>query len=107
MIRVFTIGDALSSLCPGVEWSIYGNDYNTLIFHNSEEKPTLEQLQLEIKRLQQEYDNKLFQRQRATEYPPLQDLADALYWQSKGDNSKMEAYVAACEAVKEKYPKGV
>ncbi len=47
----------------------------------------------------------LYRRQRQPEYPPLQDLADALYWQSKGDNTKMEAYLAACEAVKQKYPK--
>jgi hypothetical protein len=43
---------------------------------------------------------------RAPEYPPLTDLADAIYWQSQGDNSKMEAYMAAVEAVKQKYPKG-
>ena len=39
------------------------------------------------------------------EYPPMTDLADALYWQSKGDESKMTAYLAAVEAVKLKYPK--
>lgn len=58
-------------------------------------------------RLQEESQKVKYKLDRIREYPPLQDLADALYWQSKGDNSKMEAYVAACEAVKEKYPKGV
>jgi len=38
-------------------------------------------------------------------YPPLADLADALYWQSKGDDSKMVAYHAAVEAVKARFPK--
>ena len=42
---------------------------------------------------------------RAPEYPPLSDLADAIYWQSQGDNTKMEAYLAAVDAVKQKYPK--
>ena len=42
---------------------------------------------------------------RAPEYPPLTDLADAMYWSSQGDNTKLEAYYAACEAVKNKYPK--
>jgi len=42
---------------------------------------------------------------RANEYPPLTDLADAMYWSSQGDNTKLEAYYAACEAVKLKYPK--
>ena len=42
---------------------------------------------------------------RSVEYPPLADLADAMYWSSRGDNTKLEAYYAACEAVKQKYPK--
>jgi myo-inositol-1-phosphate synthase len=42
---------------------------------------------------------------RQPEYPPLTDLADALYHQSKGDETKLTAYLAKCEAVKQKYPK--
>ena len=45
------------------------------------------------------------QEKRSLLYPPLADLADALYWNSKGDNTKLDAYYAACEAVKTKYPK--
>jgi hypothetical protein len=32
-------------------------------------------------------------------------LADAVYWKENGDNTKMEAYLAAVEAVKAEYPK--
>jgi len=46
-----------------------------------------------------------YQRQRQPEYPPISDLADALYWASEGDNTKLDAYYAACAAVKTKYPK--
>ena len=46
-----------------------------------------------------------YQRQRAPEYPPISDLADALYWASEGDTTKLTAYYAACAAVKAKYPK--
>lgn len=46
-----------------------------------------------------------YQRQRAPEYPPLSDLADALYWASEGDTTKLTTYYAACAAVKAKYPK--
>jgi hypothetical protein len=42
---------------------------------------------------------------RKMEYPPLTDLADAMYWASQGDNTKLDNYYAACEAVKLKYPK--
>lgn len=46
-----------------------------------------------------------YQRQRAPEYPPISDLADALYWASTGDSTKLDEYYAACAAVKAKYPK--
>lgn len=44
---------------------------------------------------------------RYAEYPPLADFADAMYWQSKGDNSKMAAYLSRVDAVKTKFPKPV
>ena len=46
-----------------------------------------------------------YQRQRAPEYPSAADLADGLYWASKGDSAKLDEYYAACDAVKAKYPK--
>ena len=38
-------------------------------------------------------------------YPSLGDFADAMYWNSKGDSSKLEAYYASCEKVKTDNPK--
>lgn len=46
-----------------------------------------------------------YRAKREVEYPDLAELADAMYWSSKGDNTKLEEYYAACEAVKAKYPK--
>jgi len=46
-----------------------------------------------------------YQRHRQPEYPSLAELADALYWASTGDTTKLDAYYAACGAVKAKYPK--
>ena len=56
-------------------------------------------------RLKAEFKATEYQRKRQKEYPPLTELADALYHQSKGDDTKMTAYLAKCEAVKQKYPK--
>ena len=50
-------------------------------------------------------DSQAYIENRQREYPPLADLADALYHQSKGDETKLTAYLAKCEAVKQKYPK--
>ena len=50
-------------------------------------------------------DYEQYKNKRAFEYPPLADFADAMYWASQGDNTKLDNYYAACEAVKLKYPK--
>ena len=46
-----------------------------------------------------------YQNKRMKEYPSLRDLADAMYWNSKGDSSKLTTYYAACEKVKTDNPK--
>ena len=38
-------------------------------------------------------------------YPSFGDFADAMYWNNKGDSSKLTAYYAACEKVKTDNPK--
>jgi hypothetical protein len=40
---------------------------------------------------------------RAAEYPPITDYLDGLV---KGDQAQMDKYIADCQAVKAKYPKG-
>ena len=40
--------------------------------------------------------------QRRAEYPPLINYLDAVV---KGDQAQIDAYIAACQAVKAKYPK--
>jgi hypothetical protein len=49
-----------------------------------------------------EYERTEYKRKRAAEYPPVTDYLDALV---KGDQAQIDAYVAACLAVKAKYPK--
>jgi len=39
---------------------------------------------------------------RAAEYPPMADYLDGVV---KGDQAQIDAYIAACLAVKTKYPK--
>ena len=46
-----------------------------------------------------------YQSTRQPLYPSLGDFADAMYWNSKGDLTKLEAYYAACEKVKTDNPK--
>jgi hypothetical protein len=44
-----------------------------------------------------------YKAKRATEYPPMTDYLDGIV---KGDNAQVQAYIDACLAVKNKYPKG-
>lgn len=55
--------------------------------------------------LETEWKKTEYRRLRELEYPDISDLADALYWNSKGDSSKLELYYEQCELVKIKYPK--
>jgi hypothetical protein len=41
---------------------------------------------------------------RAAEYPPITDYIDGVV---KGDQAQIDKYIADCQAVKAKYPKGV
>jgi hypothetical protein len=64
--------------------------------------PTQEEIDIEVARLKAEHDAKDYQRLRSLEYPPMTDYLDAVV---KGDQAQMQAYIDACLAVKEKYPK--
>ncbi len=97
---------ALSNIRPGAQWAWSGNTYEGLNWLDQEQtKPTVQEINTEIERLKQEELNKYYQQLRIQEYPPLSEFADAMYWQNEGDSSKMTAYLAKCEAVKQKYPK--
>ena len=52
--------------------------------------------------LQADYEAKQYQRDRAAEYPSVNDYLDGIV---KGDQAQIDAYIAACLAVKTKYPK--
>jgi len=68
-------------------------------------QPTEAELQAAYDAYVAEQNSTEYQRQRAPEYPDLKQLADGLYWASRGDTTKLDEYYAACEAVKAKYPK--
>ncbi len=95
--------DALKSLRPGAEWVHYGGGYENLEWLDKvQTKPTQEEVQVEIERLQAEYEYNEYQRKRAKEYPDFKEYLDGIV---KGDEAQVQAYIEACKAVKEKYPK--
>jgi hypothetical protein len=96
--RIPGLTDALLSLYPGAIWTLRGDklDWSD---ENELPPPTEEELQAEIERLQAEYENNQYQRDRASEYPSIQDQLDTLYHQG------YDGWKAMVDEVKNKYPK--
>ena len=88
---------ALHSLRPGAEWILRGDELEWL--DQSQTQPTEAEIAAEVARLQAEYEAKEYQRQRAAEYPSFADQFDLLY------HGGYDAWKAAIDAVKTKYPK--
>lgn len=93
--------EAVLSLVPEAEISMADGSFITWT-KPSVPPVTDAQIEAELQRLQTEYDAKQYQRQRAIEYPPITDYLDGVV---KGDQAQIDAYIAACQAVKAKYPK--
>ncbi len=93
--------EAIHSLAPNCQFSISNFDYNTLIWSDENElpPPTEEEVQAEVERLQAEYEYNQYQRDRASEYPPIKEQLDVLYHQG------YDGWKASINEVKNKYPK--
>ncbi len=98
------IDKAIISLRPNSNWVLRGDSYNGLEWlDQSQTKPTEAEINAEIIRLQAEYDAKQYQRDRASEYPSIQEQMDMQYWDAINGTTTWQD---AINAVKTKYPKG-
>ena len=80
---------------------------DTGAFDKDGKSVTLEQSKIDAARttLDAEAAAVKYKTDRQPLYPSLGDFADAMYWNSKGDSTKLEAYYTACEKVKTDNPK--
>lgn len=92
---------ALLNLRPGAQWELNGDTYEGIVWRegNALEKPTEEEVATEVLRLQNEFINNQYQRQRAKEYPSFADQFDLLY------HGGYDAWKDVIQQVKDKYPK--
>lgn len=56
----------------------------------------------DVEAVQKYVDDHAYIAKRQAEYPPITDYLDGIV---KGDQEQIDAYIAACQAVKTKYPK--
>ncbi len=99
------IPNAILSLKPGAQWNLIGDDYEGLqwlekpVYEGGQKKPTKAEVEAEVERLQAEYEYNQYQRDRASEYPSIQDQLDTLYHQG------YDGWKEMIDEVKNKYPK--
>jgi len=95
---MITTMNALESLKPGAEWLLTDDKLEWLDTKQTE--PTQEEIDAEIKRLQDQYDANEYQRSRALEYPSIPDQLDEIY------HNGVDSWKAIIKQTKNKYPKG-
>lgn len=97
---MITRTDAIHSLRPNTEWALSGNELKWLDANTT--APTDTEIDAEIVRLQAEYAAKQYQRDRAKEYPSIQEQLDMQYWDSVNGTTVWQDTI---NAIKAKYPK--
>ena len=98
--RIFDIPAALTTLRPGAQWVHRGTEYGGLEWIDQNQvKPTQEEVEAEISRLQAEYDAQQYQRLRKDAYPSVVDQLDILY------HGGYDAWRASIDEIKDQFPK--
>ena len=90
---------AIKSINPNAEVSVGGNDVNDITWHNGTTPIAKADIEAKMAELQTEYDNNIYQRDRAAEYPSIKDQLDDIY------HNGIDGWKTTIKAVKDKYPK--
>ena len=95
------ISQALTSLVPGASWGLPGDEiFSNLEWHDTTQtQPTEVEITAEITRLQAEYDNAQYARDRAEAYPSIADQLDKIY------HSGVAGWKADIKVIKDAHPK--
>mgnify|MGYP003147559610 CR=1 FL=1 len=107
---MITTVDAIRSLAPGASYAVIDGE---IVWSSPDiTQPTQAELDAEIARLQTEYDAIQYQRDRASEYPPIGDQLDALlkhlnYRRTQGDEliQQLDDIIGDWLSVKSRHPK--
>ena len=92
-----TKAEAISSLKPGAEWALAGDNLTWL--DSKQTAPTDSEITAEMTRLDTVYANEKYKRDRAAEYPSIADQLDDLY------HNGIDGWKATIKTTKDKYPK--
>ena len=97
--------DSICNLRPNAQWKLDGTTYDGLVWlekpmsKGGQSKPTEEEVNLEVERLQKKWEDAEYQRLRARAYPSIEDQLDLLY------HGGLDAWKEEINKIKEQYPK--
>lgn len=101
---MISISEAIKTINSEAEFTYKDEDISTIEWLNNTTPISKDNIELKIIELENEYNAKQYQRNRAKEYPDFKEYLDGIV---KGDQAQIDKYIADCQAVKLKYPKGL
>ena len=97
-----TIIKSILAINPTAQVSVSGDNINTITWENGTTPIPVNEILAKQQELIAEYNSKQYQRDRAKDYPSIQDQLDMQYWDKINGTNKWQQ---AINAVKQKYPK--
>jgi hypothetical protein len=97
--------NAILKINPNAQVVVRGADINTceIEWHNGTTPISKADIQAKMIEVQAEYDALQYQRNRAKEYPSIQEQLDMQYWDSVNGTNTWQDKI---NEIKTKYPKG-
>ena len=96
------IATAIRNLVPDALFSLQGEDLDGIDWQDERDRPTDAEILAEVDEVWSAWNAEEYKRLRKPEYPPIEDYIDGVV---KGDQAQIDAYIAACQAVKTCFPK--
>ena len=76
-----------------------------IIYHDGQTPPSEAEIDAEVIRMEKEYSDNEYARNRENEYPSIKDVTVALAEKAEGDSTMWDKITAERAAVKSKFPK--
>ena len=97
------IDKAILKINSSAEFSVNADDINQITWLNGTTPISKADIQAKMIEVQAEYDALQYQRDRAKEYPSIQEQLDMQYWDSVNGTNTWQDKI---NEIKTKYPKG-
>jgi hypothetical protein len=94
--------NAILAINPNANCSVESNNINKITWHNGTTPIPANEILAKQQELITEYNSNQYQRDRAKDYPSIQEQLDLQYWDKINGTNKWQQ---AINAVKQKYPK--